>query len=135
MGIGISGDPSSSIKKLKSIVKSVKNGAEAIAITEALQQTNWKRKQAAALLGISYKALLYKMRDLDITPPPPEDPFHSPQGSRRETIPHDVVRPVLGPEPHAKSAVPGVIRHDYHCAKTADRQWQWKRRSLASRIP
>ena len=79
MGIGISGDPSSSIKKLKSIVRNVKNGAEAIAITEALQQTNWKRKQAAALLGISYKALLYKMRDLEITPPPPGDPLHSPR--------------------------------------------------------
>ena len=32
-------------------------------IAEALQQTNWKRKQAAALLGISCKALLYKIRD------------------------------------------------------------------------
>jgi len=63
------GAPAEPSKKLKSIVRSVKNGAEAVAIAEALQQTNWKRKQAAALLGISYKALLYKMRQLEIMPP------------------------------------------------------------------
>jgi DNA-binding NtrC family response regulator len=55
--------------KLKSLVRGLKNGAEAIAIAEALQQTNWRRKQAADLLGISYKALLYKMRQFEIQPP------------------------------------------------------------------
>jgi DNA-binding NtrC family response regulator len=73
MEMGASGanggsDPS---KKLKSIVRHVKNGAEAIAIAEALEQTNWKRKKAAALLGISYKALLYKMRQFELRPPEP----------------------------------------------------------------
>jgi DNA-binding NtrC family response regulator len=56
--------------KLKSIVRNVKAGAEAIAIADALRQTDWKRKKAAALLGISYKALLYKMRQFGIEPPP-----------------------------------------------------------------
>jgi two-component system response regulator AtoC len=60
-------------KKLKSIVRSVKNGAEAIAIAEALEQTNWKRKKAAILLGISYKALLYKMRQFELHPPSEND--------------------------------------------------------------
>jgi DNA-binding NtrC family response regulator len=67
-GAGLNGgsDPS---KKLKAIVRNVKNGAEAIAIAEALEQTSWKRKKAAALLGISYKALLYKMRQFELRPP------------------------------------------------------------------
>jgi len=56
-------------KGLKSIVRSVKADAEAVAIAEALRQTNWKRKEAAALLKISYKALLYKMKQFDIHPP------------------------------------------------------------------
>jgi DNA-binding NtrC family response regulator len=55
--------------KLKSIVRNVKNEAEAIAITKALEQTGWKRKKAAALLGISYKALVYKVRQLELHPP------------------------------------------------------------------
>jgi two-component system, NtrC family, response regulator AtoC len=54
---------------LKAMVRSVKNEAEAVAISEALQQTNWNRKQAAKQLGISYKALLYKIRELNVQPP------------------------------------------------------------------
>jgi transcriptional regulator with PAS, ATPase and Fis domain len=54
---------------LKGIVRSVKNEAEAVAISQALQETNWNRKQAAKKLGISYKALLYKIRDLNVQPP------------------------------------------------------------------
>jgi DNA-binding NtrC family response regulator len=47
---------------LKSLARSAKDEAEAEAIAKALEQTNWNRKQAAALLKISYKALLYKIR-------------------------------------------------------------------------
>lgn len=54
---------------LKSIVRSVKSEAEAVAISDALQDTSWNRKQAAKKLGISYKALLYKIRDLNLRPP------------------------------------------------------------------
>jgi transcriptional regulator with PAS, ATPase and Fis domain len=54
---------------LKSIVRSVKSEAEAVAISDALQGTNWNRKQAAKKLGISYKALLYKIRELNLQPP------------------------------------------------------------------
>jgi DNA-binding NtrC family response regulator len=54
---------------LKGMLRSVKNEAEAVAISEALQQTSWNRKQAAQKLGISYKALLYKIRDLNLQPP------------------------------------------------------------------
>ena len=51
---------------LKSIVRGVKDEAEIEAITKALEQTNWNRKKAATLLKISYKALLYKIRQYDI---------------------------------------------------------------------
>ena len=51
---------------LKSLARSAKDGAEAEAIAKALDETNWNRKQAAALLKISYKALLYKIRQYGI---------------------------------------------------------------------
>lgn len=51
---------------LKSLARSAKDEAEAAAITQALEQTNWNRKQAGALLKISYKALLYKIRQYGI---------------------------------------------------------------------
>jgi len=51
---------------LKSLARSAKDEAEAMAITRALEQTNWNRKQAAAMLQISYKALLYKIRQYGI---------------------------------------------------------------------
>jgi transcriptional regulator with PAS, ATPase and Fis domain len=47
---------------LKSLVRSLKDEAEMQAISRALEQTNWNRKKAALLLNISYKALLYKIR-------------------------------------------------------------------------
>src|SRR5437660_12152712 len=56
----------SSTGGLKSLSRSAKDEAEAGAITQALEQTNWNRKQAAALLKISYKALIYKIRQYGI---------------------------------------------------------------------
>lgn len=47
---------------LKSLVRSLKDEAEMQAIRRALEQTNWNRKKAAVILNISYKALLYKIR-------------------------------------------------------------------------
>jgi DNA-binding NtrC family response regulator len=68
---GNGGIPSdSAVKKdaggLKGLARSAKDEAEAQAITQALEQTNWNRKQAAAILQISYKALLYKIRQYGI---------------------------------------------------------------------
>ncbi len=51
---------------LKSLSRTAKDEAEAEAIGRALNETNWNRKQAAALLQISYKALLYKIRQYGI---------------------------------------------------------------------
>ena len=54
---------------LKSLVRSMKDDAEAIAIARALENTRWNRKQAAGELKISYKALLYKIRQYGLQPP------------------------------------------------------------------
>lgn len=51
---------------LKSLARNAKDEAEAEAIAKALDETNWNRKQAAVLLKISYKALLYKIRQYGI---------------------------------------------------------------------
>ena len=51
---------------LKSLSRTAKDEAEAEAISRALNETNWNRKQAAVLLQISYKALLYKIRQYGI---------------------------------------------------------------------
>jgi transcriptional regulator with PAS, ATPase and Fis domain len=58
--------PGDSVGGLKSLARTAKDGAEAEAISKALDETNWNRKQAAALLKISYKALLYKIRQYGI---------------------------------------------------------------------
>jgi len=51
---------------LKSLARNAKDEAEGEAIRQALEQTNWNRKRAAAVLQISYKALLYKIRQYGI---------------------------------------------------------------------
>lgn len=51
---------------LKGLVRGLKDEAEMDAIAKALEQTNWNRKKAAVLLQISYKALLYKIRQYDL---------------------------------------------------------------------
>jgi two-component system response regulator AtoC len=47
-------------------VTKAKQRAETDAILAALNSTHWNRKQAAALLEIDYKALLYKMKKLGV---------------------------------------------------------------------
>jgi two-component system response regulator AtoC len=48
---------------LKKFSKQASQEAEHYLILEALKQTRWNRKRAAALLGISYRALLYKIKE------------------------------------------------------------------------
>jgi two-component system, NtrC family, response regulator AtoC len=45
-----------------SVLRTLKNETEVQAITRALQETHWNRKRAASLLNISYRGLLYKIR-------------------------------------------------------------------------
>ena len=54
---------------LKYLVRNLKGNAEAAAIAQALENTGWNRKAAANELQISYKALLYKVKQYNLTPP------------------------------------------------------------------
>jgi two-component system response regulator AtoC len=57
---------------LKDISRIAAREAEKVLILRMLQQTRWNRKETAQILGISYKALLYKIKDagLDKAPTP-----------------------------------------------------------------
>ena len=63
---GLAPEPPQKEQGLKALVRSLKAEAEMEAIADALEKTNWSRKEAARLLGISYKALLYKMRQFKL---------------------------------------------------------------------
>ncbi len=51
---------------LKALLRGLKEEAEMEAIADALEKTHWCRKDAAKMLGISYKALLYKIRQFNL---------------------------------------------------------------------
>jgi DNA-binding NtrC family response regulator len=53
--------------QLTSVLRTLKNETELQAISRALQETRWNRKRAARLLNISYRGLLYKIRQHGIT--------------------------------------------------------------------
>jgi DNA-binding NtrC family response regulator len=53
---------------LKQIVRSLKGEAEATAIAQMLENKGWNRKAAASELQISYKALLYKIKQYELAP-------------------------------------------------------------------
>jgi two-component system response regulator AtoC len=55
---------------LKALVRTLKDDAEAKEILRALEKANWNRKLAAAQLCISYKALLYKIKQYGVAPMP-----------------------------------------------------------------
>jgi two-component system response regulator AtoC len=75
-GMNISGDTDDEIRRgggdsirqlnLKEIGKEASHKAESEAIQRALLRTRWNRKEAAELLQVSYKSLLYKIRDYGI---------------------------------------------------------------------
>jgi two-component system response regulator AtoC len=69
---------------LESITKANQQ-AEAELISTALHSTRWNRKQAAVLLGIDYKALLYKMKKLGIDARP-EPVCHGTQAPRAMSV-------------------------------------------------
>jgi two-component system response regulator AtoC len=56
---------------LKALARDAAQRAEAEQIARALERTRWNRREAARLLRISYKALLYKMRDAGLADAPP----------------------------------------------------------------
>jgi transcriptional regulator with PAS, ATPase and Fis domain len=58
-------------KSLKSLIQSVKGEAERNAIAAALNKTGWNRKAAARLLQVSYRTLLYKIDQYQMSVPEP----------------------------------------------------------------
>ena len=57
---------------LKMAARSAARSVEREMILKTLAETRWNRKQAAERLQISYKALLYKLKDLDLEGKAPE---------------------------------------------------------------
>jgi two-component system response regulator AtoC len=53
---------------LKALVRNLKGEAESTAIAQVLEGVGWNRKAAANDLQISYKALLYKIKQYDLSP-------------------------------------------------------------------
>jgi two-component system response regulator AtoC len=61
-------EPNLSSLSLKKIRKTTTNRIEKEFISYVLEKTIWNRTKAAKILDVSYKALLYKIKDLDIEP-------------------------------------------------------------------
>ena len=58
--------PKKKFPALKEVKKKAVLEAEGKLISEVLRETDWNRKRAAEILQISYKALLYKIKDLNL---------------------------------------------------------------------
>ena len=63
------GESGLSQKSLKSMVQSVRWQAERNAIAAALEKTGWNRKAASRLLGVSYRTILYKIEQYEMSAP------------------------------------------------------------------
>jgi DNA-binding NtrC family response regulator len=50
----------------KDIARNAAREAERDLIYRTLQQTRWNRREAAQILGVSYKALLYKIKEAEL---------------------------------------------------------------------
>jgi two-component system response regulator AtoC len=55
---------------LKELARTAARAAEREAIAQVLKETRWNRVRAAKLLGISYRALLYKIKDVGLAAEP-----------------------------------------------------------------
>jgi transcriptional regulator with GAF, ATPase, and Fis domain len=60
------GEPPPPVGSLKDIGRSAARIAERELIARTLQHTRWNRREAAEILGISYKALLYKIKEAEL---------------------------------------------------------------------
>jgi DNA-binding NtrC family response regulator len=56
-------------RSLKSMVQTLRCQTERNAIAAALEKTGWNRKAAARLLGVSYRTILYKIDQYEMTAP------------------------------------------------------------------
>lgn len=74
---------------IRSIVREVKDRTESEMIRSALEATGWNRRRAAQYLNLSYRALLYKIKQHRLRPKSPESSdsaFHGIGSSRRKVV-------------------------------------------------
>jgi two-component system response regulator AtoC len=64
--LDVAPEPRRKFPPLKEVKKKAVQEAEGRLISEVLRETDWNRKRAAKLLQISYKALLYKIKELNL---------------------------------------------------------------------
>ncbi len=69
LGFDSSAPPDLSSLSLKKIKKKAMDRVEKEVIAYVLEKTGWNRSKATKILKISYKTLLYKIKDLGIKPP------------------------------------------------------------------
>ncbi|MBW2338494.1 MAG: sigma-54-dependent Fis family transcriptional regulator [Deltaproteobacteria bacterium] len=69
LGFDSSAPPDLSSLSLKKIKKKAMDRVEKEVIAYVLEKTGWNRSKATKILKISYKTLLYKIKDLEIKPP------------------------------------------------------------------
>jgi len=69
LGFDINQPPDLSSLSLKKIKRKAMDHVEREVISYVLEKTGWNRSKATKILNISYKTLLYKIRDLGIEPP------------------------------------------------------------------
>ena len=69
--VGLNGENATNLSSLslKKIRKKALDRVEKEVITYVLDKTGWNRSKATKILNISYKTLLYKIKDLGIVPP------------------------------------------------------------------
>ena len=65
-GAAAAAAPAGPVGSLKDIARQAAREAERELIFRTLQQTRWNRREAAEILGISYKALLYKIKEAEL---------------------------------------------------------------------
>jgi DNA-binding NtrC family response regulator len=53
---------------MRSVVRDMKDRAEALMIKDALEVSGWNRRHAAKYLNISYRGLLYKIQQHRLAP-------------------------------------------------------------------
>ena len=67
---------------MRSVVRDMKDRAEAQMIKDALEVSGWNRRHAAKYLNISYRGLLYKIQQHHLAPNPSN--MVVPQASRSQ---------------------------------------------------
>jgi two-component system response regulator AtoC len=62
-------EPADDIRSLKLVGRNAARAAEREMMLRMLHRTRWNRKEAAGILGISYKAMLYKIKEHGLDSP------------------------------------------------------------------